>query len=116
MSYAAKGSKVVLAALLFAMSCPTTVTHTTTSRTYRCEKDGGCTVVVNGTTTYYSPGGYVPVACGYGVVVVGGCGCGVLPPAVVAGCGCGPVVVAACAGCGSSCGSCGGCGSCGSGG
>ncbi len=79
------------------------------ARSYQCQQNGGCNVVVNGAPAYYGYGAVVPVACA-GVVVMG---CG---GPVVAACGavasCGAVVVscgvASCGG--ASCGGCGGCG------
>ncbi|HUB09764.1 MAG TPA: hypothetical protein VMB50_22355 [Myxococcales bacterium] len=114
--------KVVVAVALVLAACSSAPRRTTETRSYRCEKDGGCTVTVQGRPTRYGPGAVVPVACAPGIVIVAGCGCGYLPPGVIVSCGCGPVAASSCgcgavascgAGCGASCG--GGCGGCGCG-
>ncbi|MHB8419551.1 MAG: hypothetical protein ACYDCL_15860 [Myxococcales bacterium] len=120
--------KVLALSFATALAACSAPARKTTTRTYKCENDAGCTVTVQGRSTYYGRGVVVPVACGLGIVVVGGCGCGYLPPEVVVDCGCGPVIAPSCGcgavacgascgapSCGASCGaSCGGsCGSCG---
>ncbi len=81
----------------------TTAPHGGTgSKTYQCKQHKGCVVQVGGRPTTVVYGGYAPVVCGVGVVVVG-CGCGYYVPA---SCSCGetfvPVpacAVASCAAC-----------------
>jgi hypothetical protein len=97
----------VLGSLIAWAGCTVEQPANTETRTYRCEKHKGCTVTVNGTPEVYGYGVVVPIACAPGIVVVGGCGCGALPPGVVVGCG------ASCGACGSACGTSCGTASCG---
>lgn len=77
---------------------PATAHGGTGSKTYVCKRRQGCTVRVNGAPYTVVYGGYAPIVCGVGVVVVG-CGCGFYAPA---SCSCGEVFVPA-PSCGVSC-------------